>query len=163
MSRALRRTLCAVSVLVCASCGESRIDATKFSRVNATAAALKSAATDEGGSGSPEFGDVLMRFREEISVLEARISGRGEASVLAAYERAAENYQYFLRFERLDRDAVAGMVLLTGPNRAIASRYKLTMENRGGGRWVDRVDAMKVFSDQAERELATASQLLGAK
>ena len=149
-------------MLVCVSCGESRIDATKFGRVNATAAVLKSAATDEGSNGSPEFGDVLKQFGDEISALEARTSGPGEASLLAAYARAAENYQYFLRFRRLDQDAVAGMVLLTGRNRVIASRYGLPLELRGGGRWVNRNDAMKAFSDQAERELATATQLLGA-
>jgi hypothetical protein len=80
--------------------------------------------------------------------------------VLDAYRRAYENYEYFLRFKLLEREAVEGMVLLTGRNRPIASRYELPMESRGGGRWVNRQEAMRVFSDQAEREITAAATLL---
>jgi hypothetical protein len=155
----------AVGVLclsVSVSCGDGRIDVTKFVDVDAAARAVKSNVIDNGGNGSAEFGALLTRFRAETSALEARISGRREEAVLNAYVRAYDNYQYFLRFKLLEQDAVDGMVLLRGPNRPIASRYNLAMQDRGGGRWVSRKDSMKVFSDQAERELTTATTLLSA-
>jgi hypothetical protein len=52
------------------------------------------------------------------------------------------------------------MVLLRGSNRPVASRYGLAMEERGGGRWVNRSIAMKVFREEAVRELGMATSLL---
>jgi hypothetical protein len=150
-----------LGVWVCVSCGDGSIDATKFVEVDAAARALESDLIDSGGTGSAGFGALLKRFHAELSALEARTRGRGEEAVLDAYVRAYDNYQYFLRFKLLEQDAVSGMVLLRGRNRAIASRYRLAMQNRGGGRWVNREDAMKVFSDQADREVTMATNLLG--
>lgn len=152
-----------MGALGCLACGESSVDATKFENANAAAGALRADVTDSGAEGSPQFDELLNRFRAEISALEDRTSGRRENAVLEAYRRVYENYQYFLRFKRLEQDAVNGMVLLRAGNRPIASRYQLPMENRGGGRWVNRKNAMKVFSDQAERETTTAANLLSVK
>jgi len=52
------------------------------------------------------------------------------------------------------------MLLLTGANRPIASRYGLPMESRGGGRWVDRTAAMRTFAEKAATELDRAGELL---
>jgi hypothetical protein len=139
------------------------VDATKFDRAGAAAAALRMDVANSGAEGSARFDELLKQFRAEIAALQERTSGRREQAVLEAYRRAYENYDYFRRFKVLERDAVGGMVLLRARNRPIASRYKLPMENRGGGRWVNRKDAMKVFSDQAEREMTTAASLLSAK
>jgi hypothetical protein len=136
------------------------MDTTKFTNVTAAADALRADLTASGGAGSPQLVDLLKRFRLEISALEDRSAGSREKAVLKAYAGASEAYGYFLRFKVLDAEAVGEMVLLRGSNRPVASRYQLPMENRGGGRWVNRRDAMKVFRDQAEQELTTATNLL---
>jgi hypothetical protein len=148
-------------VLGCVACDNSRIDAAKFTDVNAAASALKDDLNDSGGD-SPQFVDLLKQLRLEISALENRTRGSGETAVLKAYAGAAEAYGHLLRFRLLETEAVGEMVLLRGANRPIASRYQLAMENRGGGRWVNRKDAMKVFRNHAERELTKAANLLAA-
>jgi len=155
------RAWCVVCVLGGVACDDSRIDAAKFTDVTAAASALKDD-VNESERGSPQFVDLLKQLRLEISALEDRTAGSGETAVLKAYAGAAEAYGYLLRFKLLETEAVGGMVLLRGANRPAASRYQLAMENRGGGRWVNRKDAMKVFRDHAERELATAAKLLAA-
>jgi hypothetical protein len=42
----------------------------------------------------------------------------------------------------------------------VAARYGVPMENRGGGRWVNRKIAMKILSDKADADLAEAHRLL---
>jgi hypothetical protein len=155
------RALFVMCVLGCVACDNSSIDAAKFTNVNAAARALKDDLTDSGGN-SPQFVELLKQFRLEISALEDRTAGSRENAVLKAYAGASEAYGYFLRFKLLETEAVGEMVLLRGSNRPVASRYQLAMENRGGGRWVNRKDAMKVFRDHAERELTTAANLLAA-
>ena len=158
----IRRTLWIAYMLGSLACASS-VDPTKFQDVTAAANALRADLNHGGADGSPQFDGLLQRFRSEISALEDRTSGRREGAVLDAYRRASENYQYFLRFKLLEREAVGGMVLLSGRNRPIASRYELPMDNRGGGRWVNRKEAMRVFSDLAEREITTAASLLSGK
>jgi hypothetical protein len=159
----VKRVLCAIGVLGCLACGTSRVDGTKFNRAGAAATALRMDVANSGAQGSARFDELLKQFRGEIAALQERTSGRREQAVLEAYRRAYENYDYFRRFKVLEHDAFGGMVLLRARNRPIASRYKLPMENRGGGRWVNRKDAMKAFSDQAVREMTTAANLLSAK
>jgi hypothetical protein len=79
--------------------------------------------------------------------------------VLDAYS-CCRDLQLLLRFKLLDGEAVGGMVLLRGSNRPVASRYGLAMEERGGGRWVNRNNAMKVFRRSRARELSMAASLL---
>jgi hypothetical protein len=159
----MRHVLWVTSVLGCLACGESTVDATKFEQAGAAASALRADTASSGIEGSAQFDELLKQFRAALSALEERTSGRREDAVLEAYRRAYENYGHFRRFKVLEHDAVGGMVLLRAGNRPIASRYELPMENRGGGRWVNRKDAMKVFSDQAEREMTTAAGLLSAR
>jgi hypothetical protein len=154
------RALVLACALSCVACGDTSLDTTKFENVNAAAAALQADVTASGGIGSPEFARLLEQFRGDVSTLRAQVSGPREKGLLDAYGRAAEAYGYFLRFKRLEAETVREMVLLTGANRPIASRYQLPTESRGGGRWVNRKDALKVFRDQAERELAVAADLL---
>jgi hypothetical protein len=138
------------------ACGGHEVDRTKFQSVDAMANALRMDLTESEGNGSARFAEMLGRFRAEISALEDRTAGSRERAVLSAFAGVAEEYGHFLRFKRLDADAVGDMVLLTGPNRPLASRYDIPMENRGGGRWVSRKHAMRVFAEQAERKHTTA-------
>jgi hypothetical protein len=149
--------------LSCFACVNNGIDRNKFGGVDASADALRAEVSQSGGSGSSRFPELLTRFRTEIAALDGRTAGSRERAVLSAYAHAAEAYEYFWRFELLEREAIGGMVLLRGRNRPIASRYQLPMANRGGGRWVRRQDAMKTFSDRAERELTTAVALLAGE
>jgi hypothetical protein len=115
------------------------------------------------GLGSSRFPELLRQFQAETAALNGRTHGRNETILLKAYADANDSYRYFLRFQALERDAVGGMVLLSGPNRPIASRFGLPTENRGGGRWVNRKTAMRVFIDQAEAELTHASRVLDGR
>ena len=132
----------------------------KFQAVERAGQLLQQDVRAAGGRGSSRFPELLEQFQGEIAALDGRTNGRNEADALKAYVAARDSYGYFLRFQRLDRDAVGGMVLLTGANRPIASRYELPMENRGGGRWVNRIAAMETFIEKAEAELNTASRLV---
>jgi len=152
--------LCAACLVSCLACVTNGIDRNKFRGVDASAEALRADVSQSGGSGSSRFPELLKRFRSEVAALDGRTAGSRERAVLSAYANAADAYEHFSRFKLLEREAIGGMVLLTGRNRPIASRYQLPMENRGGGRWVHRQDAMKILSDHAERELTIAATLL---
>lgn len=77
-----------------------------------------------------------------------------------AYTHAIDAYTHFLRFQLLDVDAVQGMVLLRGGNHDVAARYRLSIETRGGGPWVNRRQAMSIFLDEAERDLSEATRIV---
>ena len=79
---------------------------------------------------------------------------------LRGYTEAAEAYRYLLRFRELEADGPAGTVLLRGSNRPVALRYNIPFEERGGGRWVNRKNAMAVFARRADAALAGASRSL---
>jgi hypothetical protein len=118
---------------------------------------------ENGRMGSSQFSMLLQRLEREISALHGRTNGRQEADVLDAYTSAAEAYRYFGRFQLLERDAVKGMVLLSGSNRPVASRYGFPMESRGGGRWVDRKAAMRTLSEHADVAVRHARELTGRR
>jgi hypothetical protein len=154
------RRLIAVSVLVSMSCANPPVDPKKFDAVDGAARAVQSDLTENDGNGSSPLSMLLQHLEREVAALDGRTNGRQEAAVLRAYASATEAYKYVLRFQLLERDAVKGMVLLSGSNRPIASRYGFPMENRGGGRWVNWKAALKILSDKADADLADAQRLL---
>jgi hypothetical protein len=159
----MKGMLCAWTVLGCIACGVPALDGTKFQAVDRAGQLLRRDVNATNDLGSSRFPELLRRFQSEIAALDGRTHGRNEADLLKAYAAASDSYRYFLGFQALERDAVGGMVLLSGPNRPIASRYGLPMENRGGGRWVNRKTAMRMFIDQAEAELTHAGMVLDAR
>lgn len=159
----MKQWLCmwaAVASVSCLACAGPAINKAKFQAVDRAGQLLQQDVRAAGGRDSSQFPDLLERFQGEIVALDGRTNGRNEADALKAYGAARDSYAYFLRFQRLDRDAVGGMVLLTGANRPVASRYGLPMENRGGGRWVNRKIAMETFIEKAEAELNKASRMV---
>jgi hypothetical protein len=157
-TRLLPLSCLAISVFV--ACGNDNLDRAKFDNLVAAGIALEMDLSGSDGAGSIRFPDLLKGFDDEIVALDGQVSGRRETAVLAAFATTREAYRYFRRFRDLDADAVQGMVLLKGANRPLASRYGLPMESRGGGRWVDRRFAMKVFADRAATEFSNARGLL---
>jgi hypothetical protein len=158
----MKRALAVLNVLGCLACGNSGVDQKKFDALNVAAKALQVDANASGGA-STHFAELLQQFQAEIAALNGRTRGRNEAAILNIYAAANDSYSYCLRFQRLDRDAVGGMVLLSGANRPVAARYALPTENRGGGRWVNRKIAMQMFVDKGEAELKKANRLVGGE
>lgn len=156
------RALCIGLVVACIGCANPPLEPQKFDGVDYAALAVQTDIKTTAGSGSTQFPALLHAFEAELSRLERRTSGTREAAAAEAFAAAAEAYRYLLRFKLLERDAVGGMVLLSGANRPIASRFKFPMENRGGGRWVNRRTAMTILSDSADAALVDAHKLLAA-
>jgi hypothetical protein len=156
----VNRALSVCVALGCVACGTATIDRAKTQAVDRAGQLLRQDVSATGGMGSPRFPELLQQFHAEITALHGRTHGRNEANVLKAYAAANDSYRYFFRFQALERDAVGGMVLLSGPNRPIASRYGLAIENRGGGRWVNRKTAMSMFIERADAELTNATRLV---
>jgi hypothetical protein len=159
----MNRLLCVWVVFGSIACSNPTLDRVQFEAVDRAGQSLRLDVNTNEGLGSSRFPELLEQFHAEIAALDGRTTGRSEAAALGAYAAASESYGYLLRFQRLDRDAVGGMVLLTGSNRPVASRYGLPMETRGGGRWVNRRTAMKMFAEQAEAELSNANRLLSGR
>jgi hypothetical protein len=159
----MNRLLCAWLALASISCGAGRIEPTKFEGVDRAARALRLELQTPVDSGWTRIPALLERLQTEIAALNGRTGGRREAAVLDAYAAATESCRHLLRFQRLEREAVGGMVLLTGATRPIASRAGLPTESRGGGRWVDRTAAMRTFAERAATELDQANRLLAAR
>jgi hypothetical protein len=159
----VKAVLCAYAVLGCIACGVPTLDQAKFQAVDRAGQSLRLDVNATNGLGSTRFPELLRQFQAEIAALNGRTHGRNETNLLKAYADANDSYRYFLRFQALERDAVGGMVLLSGPYRPVASRYGLPMENRGGGRWVNRKTAMRMFIDKAEAELTHASMVLDGR
>ena len=150
-------------MFVCLACGNRSLDATKFRDVDAAARALMADVAANPPAGSPQFAELLKLLRAEITAVEAQTIGSRNDALLEAYSGASEAFGNILRFRLLDTEPAGDMVLLQGRNRPIASRNQLPMENRGGGRWVNRKAALELFCEQAQRQLAIAGNLLTAK
>jgi hypothetical protein len=159
----MKGLLCAWAVLGCIGCGVPTLDRTKFQAVDRAGQLLRRDLNATNGLGSSRFPELLRQFQTEIAALDGRTHGRNEADLLNAYAAASDSYRYFLRFQAFEGDSVGGMVLLSGANRPVASRYGLRMENRGGGRWVNRRTAMRVFVDKAEADLTKADRLVSGR
>jgi len=156
----MTRRWCAWLAIASIACGAAPIEPAKFESADRAARAIRRELQTPIDSGAARIPALVERLQTEIAALKPRTRGRREVAVLAAYAAAAESYLYLLRFQRLDRETVDGMLLLTGANRPIASRYGLPMESRGGGRWVDRTAAMRTFAEKAATELDRAGELL---
>jgi hypothetical protein len=158
----MKRALLMLFVAGCTACRDQSVDQKKFEAVDHAGQILQTDLIAGGGSPSAHFAVSLDEFQAEIARLDSRTNGRQESAALKSFAAAAEAYRYLLRFQLLERDAVQGMVLLSGSNRPIASRYGFPMENRGGGRWVNRKTAMKMLSESASVALREAhTQLFG--
>ena len=141
------------------ACSGPRLDPMKFDAVDAAGQAVRAEARTYD-AGTARFADRLKRFEAAIADADRQVGGSRERTALRSYADAARTYQYFVRFQDLDRDAIGGMVLLRGSNRPVALRYAIPFEERGGGRWVNRKKAMDMFAAKADAELAAAFRLV---
>ena len=157
----VRHVSAAAGVVGCLACGHSGIDAAKFDAVRAAALALRTDVGAAAGGRVSHLPELLRAFQAEVAATESRVSGRDERAVLRSYANAADAYKLVLRFEQLEREEVRGMVLLRGANQPAALRYGVPFEERGGGRWVNRKTAMKVFAASADAALSEAARLVG--
>ena len=103
-----------------AACADAPIDPARFQGIDRAARSVQLGLNTS--AESPRIPELLEHFQNEIAALDGRTSGRREAAALDTYASAAESFRYLLRFQRLDRETVGGMVLLTGANRPIAAR-----------------------------------------
>jgi hypothetical protein len=158
-SGVLSVALAIVSLTGFIACSGSRLDPMKFDAVDAAGQAVRAEARADGAD-TARFADRLKGFETAIADADRRVSGRREKTALRSYADAAQVYRYFVRFRDLERDAIGGMVLLRGANRPIALRYAIPFEERGGGRWVNRKQAMDMFAAKADAELAAAFGLV---
>src|SRR5690348_13370750 len=124
----MNRWWCAWLALASISCGAAPIDPAKFEGVDRAARALRLELRMPVESGPAQTPALLDRLQREIAALNGRTNGRREAAVLDAYVTAAASCRDLLRFARLDREVVGGMVLLTGRNRPIALSAGLPTE-----------------------------------
>jgi hypothetical protein len=160
--RAIRLAL-AMGVAGCLACGESRSDPHLFDAVAAAAESVRSDVGDHSRAGSAHIVERLRAFDAEIAAIEHHVRGRRDKTAMNAFAAGAEAYKYWLRYRDLDAGAAGDMILLRGANRPIAFRYGIPIEERGGGRWVNRKIALRMFAAKADAELNAAMQLVYAK
>ena len=161
MSRAYRtpRARCVVFLLGCLACADSAVDPRHFEGLGV---AMDSVRADfrTTATGSQHLQQLLQTLDVQLEAARHHVRGRREATVLRGYSEAAEAYKYLLRFRNLEADGPGGTLLLRGANQPIALRYKVPFTERGGGRWVNRKNAMDVFAARADVALAEVSRIL---
>ena len=160
MSRAYRTPSALVLVLLgCLACADAPIDPRHF---DALRVAMDSVRADirSTGAGSPHLQELLRTLDILLEAARRQVRGGREATVLRGYTEAAEAYRCLLRFRELEADGAGGTLLLRGANRPVALRYKIPFEERGGGRWVNRKNAMELFAKKADAARAEADRVL---
>jgi hypothetical protein len=161
MSRAHRTAdaLVLAFLVGCLACGDAAVDPRRFEAVRL---AIDSVRADirTTGAGSQHLQQLLRTLDVQLEAAGQRVRGRREATALRGYREAAEAYKYLLRFRDLEVDGPDGTLLLRGANRPIALRYKVPFKEQGGGRWVNRKNAIDVFAAKADVALAEANRIL---
>jgi hypothetical protein len=161
MSRAHRTARALVVVLLVGSlaCADAAVDPRHFEGLGV---AMDSVRADirTTGVGSQHLQQLLRTLDVQLEAAGHQVRGRREATALRGYREAAEAYKYLLRFRNLEADGPGGTLLLRGANQPIALRYKVPFTERGGGRWVNRKNAMDVFAAKADVALAEVSRIL---
>src|SRR6185436_10414724 len=108
----MKQRLCAGAALACVTCvacTSPALNPAKFQAVERAGQLVQQDVRAADGRGSSRFPELLQQFQGEIAALDGRTNGRNEADAFKAYVAARDSYGYFLRFQRLDRDAVGGM------------------------------------------------------
>jgi hypothetical protein len=145
---------CAVVI----SCGG--VDQQKFDRIYKAGKALQTEVESNSGLPRPQSRDLLKEFDAEIAALSDHTIGKRESEALQAYADAANAYRYFLRFRVLDLDVDSSQILLKGPNLEVATRYKLPLDSRSGGKWVNRAQAVTILLQAGDQRLSDANRLV---
>jgi hypothetical protein len=145
---------CAVVI----SCGG--VDQQKFDRIYKAGKALQTEVESNSGLPRPQSRDLLKEFDAEIAALSDHTIGKRESEALQAYADAANAYRYFLRFRVLDLDVDSSQMLLKGPNLEVATRYKLPLDSRSGGKWVNRAQAVTILLQAGDQRLSDANRLV---
>jgi hypothetical protein len=145
---------CAVVI----SCGG--VDQQKFDRIYKAGKALQTEVESNSGLPRPQSRDLLKEFDAEIAALSDHTIGKRESEALQAYTDAANAYRYFLRFRVLDLDVDSSQMLLKGPNLEVATRYKLPLDSRSGGKWVNRAQAVTILLQAGDQRLSDANRLV---
>jgi hypothetical protein len=159
MSRAYRSANVLVVLVGCLACADTAVDPSHFEGLRV---AMDSVRADirTTGAGSQHLQQLLRTLDVQLEAAGHQVKGRREATALRGYREAAEAYKYLLRFRGLEVDGPDGTLLLRGANQPIALRYKVPFKERGGGRWVNRKNAMDVFAAKADVALAEANRIL---
>jgi TolA-binding protein len=156
----MRRALAVVVVsAVAASCGG--VDKQKFKAVYTSGQALQTEVESNRGAPSAQTRDRLKQFDGEVAALRDHTIGRREADALEAYAEAADAYRDFLRFRSLETEG--GMIQLKGPNLEAATKYKLPVDNRNNGKWVNSAQAFTILLQAAEQHLTDGNRIVDGR
>jgi hypothetical protein len=147
-----RSTAVAALCVFVLACGGG-VDPQKFDAVYKAGNALQTEVQSSGTSPRPEARDRLKEFDAAIEALRDHTIGIREADALKAYADAADAYRYFLRFRGLEPEEGTTQILLKGPNIEVATRYKLPVDTRSGGKYVSRAQAITILLQAAEQHL----------
>jgi hypothetical protein len=156
-----RRTALAVICVCAAACGG--FDQQKFDAVYKAGSALQAEVQSSGATQRPASRDRLKEFDTAIDALRDHTIGIKEADALKAYADAADAYRYFLRFHALEPEEGTTQILLKGPNLEVATRYKLPVDTRSGGKYVSRPQAITILLQAAEQHLNDGHRMVKGK